>query len=202
MKNKTNKWLLRMIPCLALVLWSGVGNVCASSKCEEIIDPVGDFLDTYAFPHVGDLDVVSAQVTLFTGSEEFLFSGTMDAPIETPEAFYVWGVNRGAKTESFERLGLPDIVVDLVVVVRPGGDSVVNDLDAEIVTPLPPENISIDGNTVTARVPLSLLPPRGLQPEEYTWNLWPRWDDGMGLSDPQISDFAPDDHNAPVCVVQ
>jgi len=52
-------------------------------------------------------------------------------------------------------------------------------------------------------VPLSLLPspPSGVPPGEYTWNLWPRWD-GIPMSDEQISDFAPDDHNASVVVVR
>src|SRR5262249_56450 len=101
----------------------------------------------------------------------------------------------------FAQLGRAKIAFDLVVAIRPGGDSVVNDLDGSIVTPLPPENISIDGKTIVAKVPLSLLPGKGWQPEEYMWNLWPRWDDGMGLSDAQISDFAPDDRNARVCFV-
>ena len=202
MKNETNKRNLMVSLCLALALWSGVSST-AHAFGEIITDSVGDFLDTYGFSHVADLDVVSAQM-VFTGSE-FLFSATMDGPIgTTPEAVYVWGVDRGvgAQTATFERLGRPKIAHDLVVVVRPGGVSVVNDLDGSIVTPLPPENISIDGKTIVAKVPLSLLPGKGLQPEEYMWNHWPRWDDGMGLSDPQVSDFALDDRNAPLCVVR
>src|SRR5262249_6796687 len=136
---------------------------------------------------------------------DFQFSGTMNAAIgTTPEAFYVFGVDRGvgATTASFAELGLPQIAFDLVVVVRPGGVSVVNDLDGAIVNPLPPEAISIDGNTIAARVPLSLLPGKGLQPEDYLWNLWPRWDDGMGLHDEQISAFIPNDRMATLSVVR
>src|SRR5205085_1227908 len=124
-----------------------------------ITDPVGDFLPSYGFPQVADLDIVSAQVT-FTGTE-FLFSGTMAGPIgTTPEAFYVWGVDRGvgAQTANFAELGLPNIMFDLVVVARPAGLSLVVDLDGGVANPLPPENISIDGNTIVLRVPLELLP--------------------------------------------
>jgi hypothetical protein len=167
---------------------------------EEVGDPVGDFLPTYVGPRGGDLDVSGAQVT-FTGTD-FLFSATMEAPIgTTPQAFYVWGVDRGAgaTTADFASLGLPKIMFDLVVVVRPGGDSLVNDLDAGIRTALPAANISIDGNTIMARVPLSMLVSLGLNPEQYMWNLWPRWD-GIPFSDPQISDFAPGNRTAIVNV--
>jgi hypothetical protein len=203
MKNEMNKWLLMVSLCLGLALWSGVSSPAHAGPGEIITDPVGDFLPSYGFQQVPDLDIVSAQV-IFTGTE-FLFSATMNGPIgTTPQAFYVWGVNRGvgAQTANFASLGLPNIMFDLVVVARPGGVSVVNDLDAAQRTPLPPENISIDGNTIVARVPLSLLPGKGFGPEDYMWNLWPRWDDGMGLSDPQVSEFAPTDRNAPLCVVR
>jgi len=159
-------------------------------------DPTGDFLQTYVGPHGGDLDVVSGQVS-FTGSD-FLFSATMQAPIKTTAgAFYVWGVNRGAgaETADFAQLGLPNIIFDVVVVANPGGDSVVNDLDAGIASPLPPENVTINGNNILVRVPLSMLTSRGLNPEQYTWNLWPRWG-GVPFGDAQISDFYPDERNA------
>jgi hypothetical protein len=202
MKTATNRRKLLVIFCLALATWSGVSSLALAGPGEIITDPVGDYLATYAFPHVADLDVVSAQVS-FTGSE-FVFSATMNDVIgTTPEAFYVWGVDRGvgATTASFAGLGRPQIAFDLVVAVRPGGGSLVLDLDAGVPTPLPPDAITMAGNTFTARVPLVLLPAKGLAPEDYTWNLWPRWDDGMGLSDTQISDFAPEDRMAKVCFV-
>src|SRR5262245_27928565 len=109
MKNLTNTRNLLVILCLALAPWAGVSAPAYAGPGEIITDPVGDFPATYGFPQVGDLDVVSAQV-IFTGSE-FLFSGTMNGvPGTTPEAFYVWGVDRGvgAATASFTRLGLPN----------------------------------------------------------------------------------------------
>jgi hypothetical protein len=173
-------------------------NRNATVRTDEVVDPVGDFLPTYVGPRAGDLDVVSAQ-TIFTGTE-FLFSATMDAPIgTTPPAFYVWGVDRGigSRTSNFAQLGLPDIVFDLVVVVRPGGDSVINDLDAGIRVALAAANITINGKSILVRVPLSLLPSKGFTPQNYVWNLWPRWG-GIPMSDPQISDFAPNNRNAVV----
>jgi hypothetical protein len=64
---------------------------------------------------------------------------------------------------------------------------------------LPAENISINGNSIVARVPLSMLGSKGFKPEQYRWNLWPRWD-GIPFGDPQISDFAPGDRTASVNV--
>jgi len=159
-------------------------------------DPADDFLPTYSGPHAGDLDIARAQVT-FTGTE-FLFSATLQAAVgTTPEAFYVFGVDRGAgaATANFASIGFPNIVFDLVISVRPGGDSVVNDLVAGVRTTLPAGNVSVDGNTVLARVPLSMLESKGLKPEQYMWNLWPRWG-GIPFGDAQISDFAPADRDA------
>jgi len=62
---------------------------------ESIGDPMGDFLPTYVGPVAAIWTLPERQLT-FTGTE-FLFSGTMQAPIgTTPQAFYVWGVDRGA----------------------------------------------------------------------------------------------------------
>ncbi|MEJ7606684.1 MAG: hypothetical protein WKF37_10540, partial [Bryobacteraceae bacterium] len=170
----------------------------------QVTDPIGDFLDTYVEPRGADLDVVKTQV-LFTGTE-FVFSGTMNAPIgTTPQGFYVYGVDRGLGNmrADFAELGLPEIVFDLVVVVQPPGPipSIVNDLDSGIATPLPAGNVTVTGNTIVARVPLSMLPSKGLKPEQYMWNLWPRWG-GIPMSDPQISDFAPNNRNAIVTGTQ
>jgi hypothetical protein len=163
-----------------------------------VADPIGDFLSTYVGPKGADLDVVRTQVT-FTGTE-FIFSGTMNGPIgTTTDAFYVFGVDRGLgnKVADFAQLGLPNIVFDMVVVIRPPGGppALVNDLNAGIATPLPPTAVTISGNTISVRVPLALLPSNGLKPEQYMWNLWPRWG-GIPMSDPQISDFAPNNRNS------
>jgi len=184
----------------------------SSSYSQPIIDPLGDFLfDTYVGPLNGDLDVLSAEVT-FTGSE-FVFCAKMAADIfTTPDAFYVWGVDRGvgAKTADFGPLGRPNIIFDLVVRACPdlvmtacpdGPGGRVTDLDSGLISELPPESITTVGSTICVRVPASLLPPRGLPRDQYTWNLWPRWG-GIEFSAGQISDFAPDFDNAPVTVAQ
>jgi hypothetical protein len=189
--------LLRVLTVFAAGVLVG-GNALAA----PVSDPVGDFLPTLApaAPRAGDLDAVSANVSLI--GDSLLFSATLNAPINTtPEAFYVWGVDRGAggATANFSSLGLPDIVFDAVVIIQNEGTGVVNDLTG-MQAPAPLiGGITSSGNTIEALVPLSLLPSRGFSPAEYGWNLWPRWG-GIPFSDAQISDFAPDANNAQVTV--
>jgi hypothetical protein len=133
-----------------------------------------------------------------------LFSATLNAPINTtPEAFYVWGIDRGAgaATANFASLGLPNIVFDAVLIVQNEGTGVVNDLTGiDSPAPLAAGAVTSSGATIQALVPLSLLPSRGLSAPEYGWNLWPRWG-GIPFSNEQISDFAPDATNAQVGAV-
>jgi hypothetical protein len=189
---------------MALVASAAVVLLSADARADTITDPVGDFLSTLnpAAPHAGDLDVVSSTVTLMGSA--LLFSATLNAPINTtPEAFYVWGVDRGAgaSTANFSSLGLPGIVFDAVLVVQNEGTGVVNDLTgAQPPAPLSAGRVTSAGNTIEALVPLSVLPSLGFAPGEYGWNLWPRWG-GIPFNDAQISDFAPDDKNAQVNAV-
>lgn len=179
--------------------------LAGSAGAQPIHDPVGDFIPTYVGPHNPDLDVVNGAV-IFAGNG-FLFQATMDGDIGDHSVTlgrYVWGVDRGQgnETRNFAQLGLPDIIFDAVVAVSPGDVSIVNDIVTDVATPLPPENIVVLDKTILVWVPLSMLPSYvGRPPQEYTWNLWPRWD-GIPMSDEQISDFAPDDHNASVVVVR
>ncbi len=164
-----------------------------------VVDPIGDFLPTYAGPHNGDLDVRNAQVT-FTGTD-FLFAGTMNGNIgTTPGGFYVWGINRGMGTARFGVITIGNnsydasgVLFDSVVVLRPGGTSTVNDLIANTSTPI---SFSFDPNSpnLFAQVSASLLPSRGFSFSQYTWNLWPRFAGAIGNA--QISDFAPNNSNA------
>jgi hypothetical protein len=180
------------------------GLLSATAFADVIADPAGDFLATLdpLAPRAGDLDVVSTKVLLMDGN--LLFSATLNAPVNTTaDAFYVWGVDRGAGagTADFSGLGLPDIVFDAVLLVQNEGTGAVMDLTGmDAPAPLPAGSVTSSGNTIEALVPLSLLPSRGLSAPQYGWNLWPRWG-GIPFSDAQISDFAPDDRNAVVNVV-
>ncbi len=164
-----------------------------------VTDPIGDFIGSYTGPQAGDLDVVSANVTVIGANA--VVSGTLNGAIGTTAGgFYVWGLDRGrgASTSNFAAIGQPGIIFDSVVVVRPGGASVVNDLVTGLSTPLPDSQITISGNSLQAIVPLSALPSEGFSTDHYLWDLWPRFSGAAGNA--QIADFAPDDHDAPVTV--
>ncbi len=191
-----------LLACVLSAVW--LLSAAASAHATPVLDPTGDFLSTLtpAAPRAGDLDVVSSSVTLL--GSNFLFSATLNAPINTtPEAFYVWGVDRGAgaSTANFTSLGLANIIFDSVVIVQNEGTGAVNDLTGMA----PPATLAAgavtsSGNTIQALVPVSFLSSRGFALDQYTWNLWPRWG-GIPFSDPQIADFAPDANNAAVDVV-
>ncbi len=181
--------------------------VCAlipAAHSALVTDVAGDFLPTLtpSAPRAGDLDVLSTNVTL--SGANFLFTATLNAPVNTtPEAFYVWGIDRGAgaATANFASLGLPNIVFDAVVIIQNEGTGVVNDLTGvNGPATLAAGAVSSSGNTIQAVVPVSFLPSRGLSAPQYLFNLWPRWG-GIPFSDAQISDFAPDSNDAQVSVV-
>ncbi len=179
---------------LAAVILASV----AASPALALTDPIGDFLPTYTGVQAGDLDVVQALGLFDAARQTFTFEATLAAPIgTTPGALYVWGLDRGQGTERFVN-GTPSIgqgvLFDSVLVVRPDGTGQFNDIVNNTQVALSAGSIVIVGNAIVAKdLPASLFPSTGRAFGDYTWNLWPRV--GLG-SNTQISDFAPDGHNA------
>jgi hypothetical protein len=170
----------------------GGGN---QNRASQIQDARGDFLASFTGPRNADLDVTRAEVS-FDGTN-FTFESTLAGAVgTTPGALFVFGINRGAGTARFGELA-PGVLFDAVVVLRADGTGTVNDLTTTPATStnLAAGSVMVSGNMITARVPANLLPSKGLQQAQYTVNLWPRV--GTGNNN-QISDFAPDNSNAPV----
>jgi len=197
----------RAVVCFATIA-TCVCAVClpAIARADPTTDPAGDFLPSYdpLLPRGGDLDVLASTVTLLP-SGDFVFEATFAAPVGTTTAtgagsvLYVWGIDRGAGTVRFPAIA-DQVRFDSVVLLRPDGTGNVNRL-----TPagaggnaLSAGSVSVSGNSITGIVPGSFLPSQGFAPEQYTWNLWPRF--GAGNNN-QISDFAPDNRNVTVSVV-
>lgn len=182
----------RFVPAVISALLS----IAPGAARATIIDPAGDFLLTYTGKPDPGLDVISAGVTLDGG--QFVLTATMAGPIATllttvPTALFVWGLDRGAGTQRF-LLGNPStgagVSFDSVLVLRLDGTGTFNDLVASPTTstPLAAGSVQISGATITAELPVSFAPSKGLDPRSYGFNLWPR--SGAG-SNAQIADFAP-----------
>jgi hypothetical protein len=162
----------------------------------SIVDPTGDFLPTYTGPQTQEVDVVSAEAT-YNGTV-MVFSSTSAGPIgTTPGAFFVWGVNRGSGTARFPALA-PGVLFDFVVVGRPDGTGTWTDLISGATAPLAAGTVLVTGSQLRITIPAALMLPRGFTFQQFTVNLWPRV--GAGNNN-QISDFAPDNSNAPVRVI-
>ncbi len=161
-----------------------------SQAAPGITDPVGDFLPTFGgSTSSADLDVISAFVTYNGSTDTFLFSSTQAGAVgSTAGGFYVWGVNTGAGTAAFAANGLPGVLFDRVVLLRPDGTGSIGG------TALPAGSVSIAGGTITGTVSGALLPSNGFAHANYTFNLWPR-SSAAGTGFAQIADFAPDGVN-------
>ena len=160
-------------------------TLAAPALATTVLDPVGDFIPSYTGPQIGGLDVVSFSAE-FDGTN-FRLSSTMAGPIVAGTGFYVIGVDRGAGTAGFASIGLPGVLFDSIIRLNQDGTGSVNRMPGTV--NLDPGSINISGSTISAIVPLSLLPTRGFGPLNYGFNIWPRTSTVAGTA--AISDFAP-----------
>jgi hypothetical protein len=148
------------------------------------------FLGTYTGPQNQDLNVKSAEV-FFDGSN-FEFTSTLGAAVgATSGVDYIWGVDRGllANEANFGAFA-PGVLFDAVVVLFNTGGGVVDDIaGGSVITPLAAGSVTINGSTITAIVPLSMLASNALTGAQYQVNLWP----SLGIPGPlsDIAEFAP-----------
>ncbi|HVF92999.1 MAG TPA: PEPxxWA-CTERM sorting domain-containing protein [Sphingomonas sp.] len=179
-----NRLLIALLSTLALATTPAHGAT--------VSDAVGDFVPGFIGPNSPDLDVTSFSVGYNSATSTFIlgasFAGAIDPSVP---GFYVIGVNTGTGTLApFASLGQPNVIFNQAIVVRKDGTGNIG------ATALAPGTITISGNTLSALIPLSLLPSTGFVAERYGFNLWPRVATG---NNNQISDFAPD--NATLAVV-
>lgn len=114
----------------------------------------------------------------------------------------MWGLDHGQGTERLAAI-VQDVPFDSVVVLAANGTGFFLDL-VNLGGPQAIGSVQINGPTISADVDASLTTSLGLfAPEEYTWNLWPRFilDNSLILTDQAVSDFAPDRGNASLTIV-
>lgn len=186
-------------PLMTILTMLTFGVVSAPLFAAPITDVANDFLPTFAGPHNGDLDVLSAEV--FFDGTNFTFRSTQNGAIGTTEgSVFLWGIDRGLHNPFFGDFR-PGVLFDIVVVLRPDLTGTVIDFAPNPVpsVDLKPGSVTVNGSTIQAVVPASLLASKGLLPADYKANFWPRT--GLNPADnSQVSDFAPDNSDIGVTV--
>ena len=192
-----------------LVAALSTAAVTTHARALPFIDSSDDFLPTYARARDADLDVVQVDVVIDPKEQTITFSGTMRGDIDTRSPkLYVFGVDRGRGSVGRDLVfqgplgGEPKIGSgvrwDAAAVLTAGGQALFFDALNPGFTALPGVPVTITGNQISATLPLSLFPSLGNKYKEYTYNLWPRSEGS--LSNTVVSDFAPDNGNAPVTI--
>jgi hypothetical protein len=193
-----------------LTAWAALILALAASggaHATTVVDPAGDILPTFD-PHgahttdnFADLDVVSASATY--NSIDVVLTATMAGQIgSTDTGFYVWGVDTGTGVPFFQNLHNSDpshqpdvgqgVIFDTFIVLHTDGTGAVNYFSGEPSEGLGAGAITIDGNTIRAVVPRSLLESTGFGIGQYGFDIWPR---ANGFNNGDVADFAPDHQN-------
>ena len=174
----------------------GAALAAATSASATVVDPADDLLASYTGPVSGDVDILSGDVA-FDGTS-FLLSATLASDIDAvPGQLYAWGIDRGAGTPRIDLLRdpdiAPDIAFDAVLVMLPNGVLTVVTIPvagAPTFTTLIGGTV-VDGDTLSANIPLSLLSSTGFAPEDYTFGFWSRIrvDPTVDGTNNEIADF-------------
>lgn len=171
------------ISTILTALVVAAGSVTAA-QATTVIDPVGDFLGTYAGPHDADLDVTSFSVVYNPTTLTFTYNATLAGNIDsTKGGRYVIGVYTGNNVtpNNFGAIGAGGVLFNQALSVSKTG---VVTLGANTLSAA-----TIVGNGFTGNILVSQLTSQGFTPEQYGWNLWPR--DAVSAGTAAISDFAP-----------
>lgn len=155
----------------------------------SIVDAVNDYNSTYIGPMGPGLDVLSFSVT--NDNANFYISGTLDGVPGTTGSRYNVGIDRGAGRYQFGAGIRPDILIDAAVNLFPATNSGQATLigPPDMITQLTPGAVTITDNTISAVVPINLLPSTGFAPEDYKFYFWSR----INIAPPLyygIADFA------------
>ena len=194
-------------------------NVLAAALCAAgfigqaqalpFLDASQDFLPSYNGPRDADLDVLQADVVIDAQAQTITFSATLRGNIDTRSPkLYVFGIDRGAGAAGGNLVfrgplgGEPKIgkgvMWDSAIALTATGQALFFDVLNPGLVPLPNVAVTITGSQITATAPLALFASQGFKLKEYTYNVWPRSE--LSLANTVLSDFAPDEGNAPVSI--
>lgn len=172
---------------LAFKLLGAIGLIMLPTMASATItDPPNDLLPTYLGPSGADIDILSADIT-FDGTNFHLSTTEAGAIGSTPNSLFAWAVNRGAgvaRPPAAPPAGSA-IPWDAVVVMFPDGTlRVVTFIgNTPSILTLAGQTI-VGGNSLSATVPLALLPSTGFAGSDYTFSLWSRVRTTSGVDGP------------------
>lgn len=177
---------------LVVALGGSALALAAPASAATVMDSAGDFLTTFAGRQNGDLDILSIGARL--RGPNLILSATLAGDIgTTPDALYVWGIDRGRGTARFvgatPSVGA-GVLFDSVLILRPDGTgSFIDLLRNSNNFALPAGSILINGANIKATMRIAAIPSTGFDDANFGYNLWPR----VGIPGTAgISDFAPD----------
>lgn len=184
---------------VAAAVLAGAVALSAPALATSVNDATGDILPTFSGnQNAADLDVTAASVTF--SNNAFHLSATLagDVRATTPNALYVWGIDRGHGTAVLDQGATPvgaGVTFDSVVVFVPGG-AILSQINKDgLFGPVTALSPTIVGDTLTVDVTLDQLralpgTDPDLDVESFLFNFWPRV--GANVKDgTEVSDFAP-----------
>ncbi|MFT3817887.1 MAG: PEP-CTERM sorting domain-containing protein [Rubrivivax sp.] len=134
-------------------------------SAQAVPDPAGDLLASFTGTKSAGLDLIDADVSFDSSSETFTVRArTLGAIADLETGAFVFGFHRGGTaSQPFGPIGFDDIAFNATALLRSDGSGNVGGTAIEV---------EVDGDTVSAQLPASLLPSQGLAPQDYTWALW------------------------------
>ena len=128
-------------------------------------DPAYDLLPSFTGTPSSGLDLIEAQVVFDTSKQTFSLQARTLGPVtEAPSGAFVFGFNRGgAANQPFAAIGFGNISFNATALLRSDGTGNVGANALQVL---------VQGSTISAELPASLLPSQGFAPQDFTWALW------------------------------
>jgi PEP-CTERM motif len=128
-------------------------------------DPAYDLLPSFTGTPSAGLDLIEADVSFDSGSNSFRVQARTLGPLaDAPSGALVFGFHRGGSAnQPFGSIGFGDIAFNATALLRSDGTGNVGSTAIQV---------QLQGDTVSAVLPASLLPAQGFAPQDFTWALW------------------------------
>jgi PEP-CTERM motif len=136
-----------------------------TASAQAAQDPAYDLLPSFTGTASAGLDLIQADVVFDSGSNSFRIQARTLGPVtDAPTGAFVFGFNRGGTAnQPFAAIGFGDISFNATALLRSDGTGTVGSNALQVL---------VQGDTISAELPATLLPSQGLAPQDFTWALW------------------------------